>query len=260
MNDIVQAFDFAIDLVCMMPPFDAIADAGISRESCMEATVGSLFVLMVALIAASMKDALGMKGIGAVVVGVCIALIGFQGMEPGLLKGIVATSYPPLVVALRFGEGAILGAKYRSGKHWWKLLALLPLVAGLYVAACSVEADVLRGAKAAWFVLGAALASYGWTTIICGDGNAFFDGLVPKLALFVVLASTVLYVQSSPFEKALFQWMLPAGLVIGFVGGSRSSPARKETAQQSAAGDEDKPRLSRHVRRNVQPVNLPGSG
>ena len=197
----------------------------------MTATVGALFVLMVTLIAGSMKEALGMKGIGAIVVGVCIALIGFQGMEPGLLKGIVATSYPPLVIALRLGEGAILGAKYRSGKHVWKLLALLPLVAGLYVAACSVEPDALRVAKGVWFVLGAALASFGWTAIISSDGNALFDGTIPKAALFVVLGSTVLYVQSSPFEKVLFQWMLPAGVVIGFLGSGRSDPAMKETAQ-----------------------------
>ena len=229
MNDILQAVGFAIDLVCMMPPLDAIADFGISRESCMDATIGALFVLMVALIAVSMKDALGMKGIGAIVVGVCIALIGYQGMQPGLLKGIVATFYPPLVVALRFGEGTIIGTKFRSGRHWWKLLALLPLAASLYVATCSVEAVTLRMVKAVWFVLGAALASYGWTTIICGDGKALFAGPVPKLALFVVLASTVLYIQASPIEKTLYQWMLPAGLVIGFVGGGRPGPNKKKT-------------------------------
>ena len=106
-------------------------------------------------------------------------------------------------------------------------MALFPLVAGVYVMACSVETETLRVAKAVWFVLGAALASYGGTTTICGYGNGFFDGPIPKLSLFVVLASTVLYVQSSPFEKALFQWMLPTGLVIGFASGSRFGPSTK---------------------------------
>jgi hypothetical protein len=228
MNDIVQAFDFAIDLVCMMPPLDAIADAGISRELCMVVTIGALCVLMVVLFAESMKDALGMKGIGAIVVGVCIALIGFLTMGPGLLKGIVAAFYPPLVLVLRLGEGAVLGAKYRSGKQWWKLLALLPLVAGLYVTACSVDPEAFRVAQAVWCVLGAALASYGWTTIICDTG--FFDGPISRIALFVVLVSTMLYVQSSSFERALFQWMLPAGIIIGFVGARQSGPVTKATA------------------------------
>jgi hypothetical protein len=237
MNDIVQVFDFAVDLVCMMPPLDAIEAAGVSRELCMTATIGALFVLMVALISASMKDALGTGGIGAIVVGVCIALIGFQGMKPTLLRGIVATAYPPLVIALRFGEGAILGAHYRSAKWWWRLFALLPLIAALYVAANSVATDTLRAAKGIWFVVGAAVASYGWTTIVCGEGNPLFDSPISKVAIFVVLASTVLYVQSPPFERMLFQWMLPTGAIIGFVGGMRYGSVAKAHAQQTGGGD-----------------------
>jgi hypothetical protein len=230
MNDSVQALDFVIELVCMMPPLDAVQPDSVSRDLCVLITIGALFVLIVTLSAKSMKDQLGMKGIEAIVVGGCVALIGFIGMQPTLLKGIVATAYPPLVIALRLAEGAILGAKYRSGTHWWKLLALLPLAAGLYVAANSVSPETLRVAKGVWFVLGAAMASYGWTTMISADSNPLFDSPLAKAATFVLLASTVLYVQSSPLEQILFQWMLPIGVVIGFIVSRQSAQAVQETS------------------------------
>lgn len=213
----VQAFNFAIDIICVMPPLDAIEAVGISRELCITATISALFLLIVAFITGSLKKAIGMPGKEATIVGICITIIGFWGLNSNLLREIVPALYPPLVIALRFGEGTVLGVKYRSGSHWWKLLIMLPIIAFLYVAMNTATTDALQFAKGVWSVLSAVLASYGLTTIVCDNSHGLFNEKFTKVAIFLVFASTVLYVQTSPMEQLLFQWVFPVGMFAGFV-------------------------------------------
>jgi hypothetical protein len=218
MSDFLQAVEFAEDLICMMPPLNLSETIRVPPEVCMAFTMGALFFLVASLLVQNARETFAGSAATGTIIGICTAVIGFLGMGQPLLRGIIVAGYVPLVIVLRLGEGAILGSRYRSAAWFWRLLALLPPVVGLSVAIHAVPSASLQIAKAVWCISGAALASYGWATIVCANGSSFFDSPMAKMALFIVFASTVLYVQNFPFEQFLFQWVFPLGFFLGLIG------------------------------------------
>ena len=75
--------------------------------------------------------------------------------------------------------------------------------------------DALAAAKGVWAFFGAGLAAFVWTRML--KDSTMFSSPFAIVALYAVFLSTVLYVSTSPFERALYQCVLPGGLLIGIV-------------------------------------------
>lgn len=142
MKDILEAFDFLLDIVCMMPPLDKTDMAGVPAGVLMAACLGCVFLLVVSVTASGMKDAFGGKGILGAAAALCIGLIGFISMERSALQSIFVVAYPAMVISLRGAEGLILGSKYQPIARFWHLLAFLGAGVGLYVALCQFPTPI----------------------------------------------------------------------------------------------------------------------
>jgi hypothetical protein len=86
---------------------------------------------------------------------------------------------------------------------------------GLYLLLLALPAQSITLVKALWAFSGAAIAGFAWTTNINKDAVSLFHGRVSGAALFLIFLSTILFMQSSPILRLLFQWMFPVGVVTG---------------------------------------------
>ncbi len=187
----------------------------LSRDQSILIAFGALLVLVVAITAGAMKYAFSENPLIATVMAICVAAIGFIGLKQEMLKGIFLAAYPPMVVSIRFTEGAIVGAKTPSHLRFWHGILFLALVAGLYFILKSLPDEKLVKIQYGWAVLGILLASLLWTRTIA-DGLPS-QGFFCLIGVFIVFASTLAYVSASPLERVLYKWALPFGLLIGIV-------------------------------------------
>ena len=227
LHDVLDAIDFFVDLVCMMPPLEQADLGGVPPGLLLAACLGSVFLLLVSVTGSALKDAFAGKGVVAAVAAVCVCLIGFLSMDQSALGGLYVVGYPALVISLRGAEGMIIGSKYGPAARFWHCGAFLGAGIVIYVALLQLPAPSLRIAKGAWAVLGAVVASQGWTAKISQPGNFPFDSPFSKFSLFLVFITTMLYVQSSNVDRLLFQWVFPVGIVLGVVTGRVDKQARQ---------------------------------
>lgn len=216
MNDILEAIDFLVDLVCVMPPLESVNKAGVPHSLFITACLGSVLLLVVSVISSGVKVVFVEKTI-VVTITICVGLIGFISMERSTLQGIFVVGYPAMVIALRGAEGLIIGLKYQPQARLWHLGAFLCVGLALYLVLRQFPTPLLNIAKGAWAVLGAFVASREWTGKVSQSGNSPFDSPFSKVALFLVFVSTMFYVQTSRFDQLLFQWVFPVGFALGFV-------------------------------------------
>lgn len=223
MDDVLDAFDFLLDLVCVRPPSNITDMAGLSPGVLMAGCLGSVFLLFILVTASSMREAFAGKAVPAAVAAVCIGLISFISMERTVLEGIIVVAYTAMVISIRGVEGLILGSKYRPKARAWHPAAFIGTGAALYVALRQFPSPPMHIAEGAWAVIGALIASCGWTGKISQPGNSTFNSPFSKVALFLVFISTMLYVQSSRTDYFLFQWVFPVGFIGGLVAGRKAS-------------------------------------
>lgn len=217
MNDVLDAYDFVLDLACMLPPLDSIAAVGIPAGLVMAACLGSVALLVVTVVASSLREAFPGAGGTAILLAVCIVVLSGISLGQDTLRAVFLGVYPAMVISLRGVEGLILGASYEPKARLWHLGAFPVAALGLYLALRQFPAFWLNAAKGAWAVLGALIASHGWTGKISQHRNSPFASLASQAALFLVFLSTMLYVQSSQFERVLFQWVFPVGCLAGLI-------------------------------------------
>jgi hypothetical protein len=216
MDDVLNAFDFVIDLVCMMPPLEGADMAGIPQGLLIAACLGSVFLLVASVISSSMSDVFSGNRITVAVAAACIGAIGFMSMGRSTMHGILLIAYPAMVIALRSGEGMILGLKYQPHARSWHLVAFLVAAIGLYVALRQVPRPSLRVIRGIWAIFGAVIASFVWTRKVSEPDKSLLNSVSSRVALFMVFISTTLYVQSSHLDQLLFQWVFPVGVALGF--------------------------------------------
>lgn len=215
MSDLVSFVDFVVDVVCMMPALDEVPAITLTRNVSVFIALSALGLLMGAVIAPSVKGVFPKGKVAAPVVTLCVVALGFLGLGNGGLKGIFLLSYPPMVLTLRLGEGMILGARWSRHLRWWHLILLAAVLTGLYFLLNLFGTDALAAAKGVWAFFGAGLAAFVWTRML--KDSTMFSSPFAIVALYAVFLSTVLYVSTSPFERALYQCVLPGGLLIGIV-------------------------------------------
>ena len=223
MTDFMSYLDFAMDIVCFMPPIDEVEAITLTRDQAILIAFGAIGLLVVAVTAAAMKEMFSESPAIAVIMAICVTAIGFIGLDQEALKGIFLAGYPPMVIALRFGEGAIVGERTSAYLRWWHGILLLAVIVGLYYILKPLPTDTLAAIKGGWAVFGVVVASFVWTRIMADA--PLFQSPFCLIAVFAVFASTIAYVSTSPFERAIYQWALPGGLLIGIIA-RRVSPSR----------------------------------
>lgn len=215
MADFLSYFDFAMDIVCFMPPINEVESITVTRDQAILFAFGALGLLVVAITGAAMKEVFSGNPAIAVVMAICVSAIGFIGLDQEALKGVFLAGYPPLVIALRFGEGVIVGERTSAYLRWWHGILLLAVVVGLYQILKPLSPDTLATLKGGWAVFGVVVASFAWTRVMAGA--PLFRNPFCLIAVFAVFASTLAYVSTSPFERAIYQWALPGGLLVGII-------------------------------------------
>lgn len=232
MQDFLSYLDFVVDMVCLMPPLDKVKDIGLTRDLSILLACGAIGLLALGIIASAMKDAFSGNSAVPVVMAICVAGIGFIGLGQDTIKGIFVTAYPPTVIALRLGEGALVGERASGYLRWWHAILLLSFLIGLYGVFISIPSEALLALKGGWAIIGLLLTSFAWTRMIAD--NEPFRGSFCTIGVFLVFASTLAYVSTSALERAIYQWALPAGLTVGIIGG-RLSRGRGRHAEKDDA-------------------------
>ena len=228
MNDFLSFFDFAMDMVCLMPPLDKVTAIFLTREQAILIALIAIGILVGAVIAAVTKGIFSNNSAAGVIVAIGITVIGFSGLKEETLRGIFLALYPPMVIVLRFGEGATIGARTSSYLRWWHGILLLAIIGGLHYILKPFPTDTLVAIKGGWAFFGVLLASFMWTRRLADDPP--FNSPFCLIGVFAVFASTLAYVSTSHFERTIYQWALPIGLLIGIVA-RRISPHAKMTRQ-----------------------------
>ena len=236
MPDWMSFFDFAMDIVCMMPPLDEVDAITLTRDHCIYVSLGAISLLVLAITISALKQAFPANTALAVVAAVCVVGIAFLGLDREMLKSMFLVGYPAMVIALRFGAGAIIGGRTARHLHWWHSLVLAGVVAALYYLLKPLPNETLALARGGWALFGAGLAAFFWTRMM--RHSPIFQGPFSIICIFAVFASTLVYVSASPFERTCYQWALPLGLVVGIAGGRVSAQDSGLHGDRGSATDE----------------------
>lgn len=217
MPELMPFFDFVVDIVCLMPPIGAVDAITITRDQAILVSLGAIGFLVLAISISALKEAFPENAGVAIVAAICVVGIGFIGIKQEMLKGIFLACYPPMVIALRFAEGAIVGSRSSKYLRWWHSLLLVIVIAGLYYLLKPLPNEKLALVKGGWALFGAGFAAFMWSRIMA---NApVFQSPFTLISIFMVFASTLVYVSVSPLERSFYQWTLPIGLVVGIIYG-----------------------------------------
>ena len=204
----------------MMPPLNDLDTITITRNQAIFVSLGALGFLVLAIAISALKDAFpGNPGV-AIVIAVCVVGLGFIGIKQEMLKGIFLAFYPPMVISLRFAEGAVVGGKTLHHLRWWHSIFFVVFIIGLYYLVKTLSIEKLIFVKGGWALFGAILAAFIWTRILAD--SSIFQSPFSIIATFLVFASTLVYVSVSPLEGSFYRWALPVGLVVGIIYGKVS--------------------------------------
>ena len=218
MSDILTFFDFVMDIVFMMPPCDGVEAIQLTRYHAIIVAIGSAGLLIFAITATTKKDALSGSTGTAIVMSLCILGIGFIGlkrMDHDIIKNIFLAGYPPMVIALRCGEGFIFGSKASKFLCWWYSILVVGVLVGAYFALKQVPVETIAYIKGGWAIFGAGVAALLWSLSMAK--TALFKSPICIIGIFAVFASTLVYVSVSSFEQSFYRWALPLGILLGII-------------------------------------------
>lgn len=236
MSDLMTFLDFAMDILCMMPPLDEIDAITITRDQAILVSLGAIGFLVLAISISALKEAFPENTGVAIVAAICVVGIGFIGIKQEMLKEIFLACYPPMVIVLRFAEGAIVGGKTSRHLRWWHSILFVVVIIGLYYLLEPLPIEKLAFVKGGWALFGAGLAAFILTRMMAD--SSVFQSPFSIISIFLVFASTLVYVSVSPLERSFYQWTLPIGLVVGIIYGRVSPhnadpPSNRESATKA---------------------------
>ena len=217
MNDLASLLEFVVDVVCMMPPLQEVAAAGVSKEMSIAVCFGAVAVFGFSLIARTTAEMFHHNRFVAILAAICVAALAFGFIERPLWEAIFMVGYPAMVMALRFGEGALVGSRLSSLLRPWHVIVFLAFVCGLYFALKPLPEPTLSIVKGAWAAFGAVLASVTWTQMLRTNNRVAFGSPLATAAIFLVFLSTLLYVSASSLDRIMYQCAFPAGIVAGIL-------------------------------------------
>ncbi len=229
MPDLISFVDFVIDVVCMMVPLDEVEALGVTRDESVLILLAAIGLLVLSITICASKEMFPNKPGVAVVVAVCVVVLGYIGLDREMLKdGVFLAGYPPMVITLRFAEGAIVGGRTTQHLRWWHSLLLGGAITAAYFLLRLLPGETMALAKGGWALFGAVVASFAWIRMVADA--PIFRSPFSVISVFAVFVSTLAYVSASSFERSLYQWSLPIGFVVGIIGGrmSRQGPDRHD--------------------------------
>ena len=218
MSDLLTFLDFVMDILCMMPPIDEVEAIQLTRDHAILIAIGSIGLLIFAITVSAMKDAFPANMVTPIVISLCILGIGFIGlkrMEHDVIKSMFLAGYPPMVIVLRCGEGAILGGKASQYLRWWYSILIVGVFVGAYFALKQLPVETIAYIKGGWAIIGAGVAAFLWSITMAK--TPLFKNPLCIIGIFAVFASTLVYVSVSTFEQSLYKWALPVGILLGIV-------------------------------------------
>lgn len=235
MSDLMLLLNFAMDVICMTPPFDEVEAIKLTRDHSMFFSLGAIGLFVVAITFSAIRDVFPGNSIADLGIAICIVAITFLSLEKDTVKGIFLATYLPMVLAFRFGEGVIIGARTSRHLRMWHSLALAGVIVGLYFLLKPLPTETLAVVIGTWGIFGAGLAAFMWTQMM--KDAPIFQSPFCIVSLFTVFTSTLVYVSISPFESVLYQCTLPVGLLVGIIG-SRVSRQDNGTSGDSSSATE----------------------
>ena len=213
--------DFVFDIVCMMPPLDSPYSAIISRDHAIYFTLAACTVLILSVVFVTVKKENPGFEKFALMITLIVLILGFIS-NPQLIKNVIKTGYPTMIITLRLSEFLLAG--YNISKK----ISIYSLLSGVLVFLLSVifayyflillSPDKIAAIKYGWAVFGIIIASITWTRTISKSG--LLSHILIGISCFGVFASTGLYILAcSPnsVERWLFQGALPFGFIIGII-------------------------------------------
>lgn len=238
MSDWAEFFNFAVDLLCMMPHIREAYKLPIPP------TLPPLFALCaIALLFIGVFVRVGevaaprQRGI-LVPIAVLVSLLSF-GFIWTEWQAIFLIAYPAMVLAIRFGEGAIIGSNLKGRLRVWHVGTVALAIVCAYLGLRALPPPAISVATGLWALLGITWASWCLSRTLTTTADALFSGSVSRCALFALFFATLLYVGSSSLEQQLYQWLFPVGVLVGlFVPGDMSSGAKTQSTEQDGPSQE----------------------
>lgn len=225
MDVIITFLDFAINILCMIPSINEIEVFSITQDQAVLFLFGSISLFILSITTSALKEFLK-NTILALIAAFCILSIGFIGIiqEPKMIemiKQIIFSSYPAMVITLRLVEGIIVGEKTSPHLHWWHFILYLLIIIGLFYLPKLIPTVSLTMIKGTWAILGAGLSAYIGTRML---KNAIFSpSILTIISTFFIFTSTIIFVTVSPLLYLLYKWILPVGLVMGIIFGRKTT-------------------------------------
>ncbi len=217
MEELRSVAEFLGDLICLMPPFHEIKMLEMPSWFPMTLCFGGVMLFASAAFGSALREMLGRSAMGYMV-GTLLVLFLFAFTPWNAWKGVFLAGYPPLVMSLRFGEGALIGdAAYGKRAVWW-LLPVMLVAAAIVVIFVRLPTPIVSCIKTVWCLVGATTASIKWTRWTADKSIAdVLSGWLPRTGIIIVLFSTLLYVSSSPFDEFIYMAIFPVGFATGVI-------------------------------------------
>lgn len=221
MSDLMTFLDFALDLVFLVPPHDAVVSLDFGPWPLVVGVGAVVLVAFLRIVAGLRQVFRDSSSAGIGIMAVCVGALSFGSLGWETLREIFVMAYVPMVLALRTAEGVLLGARLKV----WHGVFFLALLVGLSLVVDALPTKALAILQRGWVILGAFLASIAFV-----DGmksHPMVTGPAMACGLFLVFLSTTLYVIQNWVVGVLYRYVLPIGMIVGVIVG-RTHSRRKE--------------------------------
>lgn len=219
MEELRSFAEFLGDPICLMPPLREIETLQMPSRLPMTLCFGGVVLFASAAFGSALREMLGGSAMGYVM-GAVLILFFFAFTPWNAWKGSFLASYPPMVMSLRFGEGALIGDLLNGRRAVWWLLPLILVAAAIFIMFVGLPKPTISFIKTVWCLVGPTTASIKWANESVAD---ICGGWLPRTGIIVVLFSTLLYVSSSPIDEILYMVLLPIGVATGVILRRRAS-------------------------------------
>ncbi len=219
----------SIDLAFLLPPINQIRALGVSPIHLNMFFFTCLTLLLIAVVNLSCIGFFSNNTIVCLVIGLCVITLGLIGLgkdhqQARMAQALIKTSWFPLVVTVRFIEGASIGSLFRKRLGLYLPVAVIIPAAGsaFFVLDNSPIVPVFF-LKSGLIVLGAALAALSVTKAFkIPDNSSKLSTSFVKFSMFITFCSASFYIYTDTTTLTLYTYLFPTGFFVGLLTGNKT--------------------------------------
>lgn len=214
-----ELIKYIFDLICMMPPINELQLLlEVPEDLPILICYGSIALLFFTILVKVIKEITKLNLILIILFVGCITYLTFGFLDFSTVKAAFIVPYPAMMFSLRVIEGVSLGCIIEKKGKIWHLIVFIFISIGLYIALTKMPGYYISIIKTVWSILGVISASVFCVKLFARNKYKIFkNSILIYITIFLIFSSTIIYINTSPIDQILYQWIILIGILFGFI-------------------------------------------